>query len=168
MNRRRWLAAAIVLVLGALNVAGIAMLVDSRTTPEATSPNFTLLPAEGSASTSDDRDRPSKPRHASEGASRPRPREDIELVAATGTARSGETVRMRGRYAGGTAGTRLVVQRRLDGAWEDFPLPTVLFPSGRFLTYVQLTAPGRYLVRVTDPVTSRVSNAVPLRVASGR
>jgi hypothetical protein len=161
MNRRAWLVTAVIVVLGLLNVVALALFFNARTSPDASSSDLSLRPAEQSASTGPDGEPSSAPTEDGRGST---VRDGIELTVATKTARPGETVAIEGRHAGGTAGDSLVVQRRIDGTWKDFPLPTVLFPSLRFESYIQLTAPGRYQVRVLDPVTGEASNAVPLRV----
>jgi len=67
-----------------------------------------------------------------------------------------ETVRIRGRYRGGED-TFLQVQRREEGKWLAFPLPTKTDQSGEFTAHVELR-PGRYRLRLLDPdsgVTSK-------------
>jgi hypothetical protein len=155
VNRRVSLAIAVA-VLVLLDVVLLARVLDSSSPPELVqgSAESSVTPSEQAPGPQDD-DQPT-----------PMPSRDIELSVTTSTARPGEAVAIRGRVAEGFPGNRLVVQRRLDGDWTDFPLTTVVLASGRFETYIQLTEPGRYLVRVADPITRAKSNTVPLRVAA--
>jgi hypothetical protein len=43
------------------------------------------------------------------------------------------------------------VQRREEGRWVNFPIPTRTDRLGQFSAYVELGRPGRYPLRVLDP-----------------
>ncbi|HZA31986.1 MAG TPA: hypothetical protein VE462_10780 [Propionibacteriaceae bacterium] len=73
----------------------------------------------------------------------------IQLEDLAGSARAFEPVPIQGVYRGG-ADTFVRVQRREEGRWVFFPLPTRTDPSGRFTAYVEL-AKGRHRLRVVDP-----------------
>jgi hypothetical protein len=74
----------------------------------------------------------------------------IQLEDLSASARPFEAVRIQGTYRGG-AGTFLRVQRWEGGKWLDFPLPTKIDQSGRFITQAEFGQPGRYWLRVLDP-----------------
>ena len=76
--------------------------------------------------------------------------EAIQVKDVPTSARSFETVQIRGSYRDG-ADTLLRVQRWEDGKWLDFPLPTKTDKSGQFTAYVELGEPGRHRLRLLDP-----------------
>jgi hypothetical protein len=83
--------------------------------------------------------------------------ETIQIEDFTDSARPFEAVRIQGRYPGGED-TFLQVQRRYEGKWVAFPLPTKTDQSGEFTAFVEPGPPGRYRLRVLDPdsgVTSK-------------
>jgi hypothetical protein len=88
----------------------------------------------------------------------------ITLRATDETVATLELVTLTGSYPGAPPGTELRVQRRDDGAWVDFPLPTVVHRSGRYIARVQLGGVGRYRLRVVAPLTGGRSNVVAIRV----
>jgi hypothetical protein len=73
----------------------------------------------------------------------------IQVADLAGSARAFEPVRIQGVYRGG-ADTFVRVQRREDGSWVFFPLPTRTDSSGRFTAYVELGT-GRHRLRMVDP-----------------
>jgi hypothetical protein len=80
------------------------------------------------------------------------------------TAHQLETVKVFGRYADEAPGSELRVQMQRGAKWVDFPLPTVVQPSGRYKTYVEVGHLGRNKLRVVDPASGAVSNIVTLVV----
>jgi hypothetical protein len=82
--------------------------------------------------------------------------EVIELEDSTLAAKPFQTVRISGVYRGGTD-TFLRLQRREAGKWLAFPLPAKTDQSGQFTIYFDLGKPGRYQLRVLDPVSGVAS-----------
>jgi serine acetyltransferase len=80
----------------------------------------------------------------------------IQMDDPTLSAKPFETVRISGTFRGG-ADTFLRVQRREAGKWLAFPLPAKTDQSGHFTTYVDLGRPGRYQLRLLDPVSGVTS-----------
>jgi hypothetical protein len=95
------------------------------------------------------------PSNQSTGSGRGEP--TIQLENLPTSARTFQTVRIKGTYLGGP-GTFLQAQRQEGGEWVAFPLPTKTDKSGQFTTYVLCDEPGRYRLRLLDPdsgVTSK-------------
>jgi hypothetical protein len=82
--------------------------------------------------------------------------EAIQVDGSAFSARPFQTVRIQGTYAAGTD-TFVQVQRLEESRWLAFPLPAKTDQSGRFTLYVELAQPGRYWLRVLDPVSGRTS-----------
>jgi hypothetical protein len=80
----------------------------------------------------------------------------IEVDGSPFSAKPFQTVRIPGTYAAG-ADTFVQVQRLEEGTWLAFPLPAKTDQSGKFTLYVELAQPGRYWLRVLDPVSGRAS-----------
>jgi hypothetical protein len=73
------------------------------------------------------------------------------------TAKSYQTVEVRGTYRGG-ASRFVQAERREGGKWVAYPVPAKSDKTGRFTAFVDSEAPGRYRLRVVDPqsgVTSK-------------
>jgi hypothetical protein len=87
----------------------------------------------------------------------------IQLVDYPNSAKPFETVPIRGQYRGG-GDTFVQAQRREEGKWIAFPLPTKTDQSGEFTAYVELWQPGRYRLRVVDPRTGLTSQTFVLVV----
>jgi hypothetical protein len=82
--------------------------------------------------------------------------EAIQLDGSAFSAKPFQPVRIQGTYAG-SADTFVRVQRLEEGRWLDFPLPAKTDQSGRFTVYVELGQPGRYWLRVLDPLSGKTS-----------
>jgi hypothetical protein len=91
------------------------------------------------------------------------PEPTIELKDPAGSAKPFETVRIQGRYRGG-GDTFLRVQRKEEGKWVDFPLPTKTDESGNFTAYVEFGQPGRYRLRLVDPNSGVASRTFVLLI----
>lgn len=112
--------------------------VESATDPGPTWAGSESAVSGGSASTADQSP-----------ASGPTP-STIQVEQPADSAKSFQTVRIRGTYRGG-AGILLRVQRWEGGIWLDFPVPTKTDQSGQFTAHVEIEKPGRYWLRVRDP-----------------
>jgi cytoskeletal protein RodZ len=88
----------------------------------------------------------------------------IRLQARDKTVATLEILTLTGSYPGAAPGTSLRVQRREGVAWADFPLPTVVLPSGRFVAHVELGKVGANRLRVVAPTSGDRSNTVTIRV----
>jgi hypothetical protein len=82
--------------------------------------------------------------------------EAIQLENVADSARPFQTVRIQGKYRGG-ADTFVRVQRSEGGKWVTFPVPTKTNQSGKFTAHVELGTPGRYRLRVLDPISGVAS-----------
>ncbi|MDP9445025.1 MAG: hypothetical protein M3P83_12025, partial [Actinomycetota bacterium] len=87
----------------------------------------------------------------------------ITVTASSTQAGSYERIALTGHYPGGD-GVTLQVQRREGGSWTAFPT-SALVDGETYRTYVELGRPGPNVLRVTDPVSGRVSNVVVVRVS---
>ncbi len=76
-----------------------------------------------------------------------------------------ETVPVRGVLRDAEAATTLRLQKRVDGRWRSFPLPTTTGADGRFTAYVELPAAGNYKLRVLDPRTGETSPIATLLIS---
>jgi hypothetical protein len=103
---------------------------------------------------------PAGPTDTSAAPSAPR----IRLEAPDRTVAALEIVELTGSYPGAAPGTTLNVQRRQNGAWVAFPLPTVVLPSRRYVAHVELGRVGAHRLRVVAPGSGDRSNTVTLRV----
>jgi len=74
-------------------------------------------------------------------------------------------VKLTGSYPDAASGTELRVQRLVDGTWVDFPLPTVVQPSGRFVTRVQMGGTGTNEIRVVEPESGDYSNTIAIEIS---
>lgn len=74
-------------------------------------------------------------------------------------------VKLTGGYPGAAPGTQLRVQRLVDGTWVDFPLPTVVQASGRFVTRVQMGGTGTNQIRVVEPESGDRSNTIAITIS---
>jgi hypothetical protein len=88
----------------------------------------------------------------------------IRTTEASYFGRPFETIQVAGRYVGVHAARTLRVELRQGRRWTEFPLPAVTRPSGRFTAYVELGRPGRYQVRLVDPVRGTASRTVTILV----
>ena len=88
----------------------------------------------------------------------------ISLELPTGSVAPATPVPVQGRYTRAESGTRLVIERRQGSTWVRFPLPTATRADGRFRTFVALTEPGSYRLRVRDPEAGLTSDVSVLRV----
>jgi hypothetical protein len=91
-------------------------------------------------------------------------RRHIELAATSYLGQPFETVAIKGRYPGASAGTLLRVQHREGSRWLVFPLPTTTDSSGRFTAHVDMGGAGQYLLRVVDPRRKVLSPVVTLSI----
>ena len=150
-NSRLPLTLLVLAVLVVLNVAWLGLLL-SRASDERAGQSSSSRSATPGVSSSSGPSSASGPRSGSA------EQRTIQLEDLADSAKPFQTVRIQGTYRGG-GDTFLRVQRREDGKWLDFPLPTKTDESGRFTAYVELGQPGRYALRVVDPdsgLTSKV------------
>jgi hypothetical protein len=92
------------------------------------------------------------------------PRGSVTAVASSTSVEAGERLTLEGELADGDEGLRVVVQRREDGEWRDFPASTTTGEGGTYDLEIALGRPGENLVRVSVPDTGAVSEPVPVRV----
>ena len=87
----------------------------------------------------------------------------IQLEDLADSARSFQTVRIKGTYLSGPD-TFVQVQRSEGGQWLAFPLPAKTDNSGRFTAFVEFGQPGRYRLRVVDPDSGMTSKTFVITV----
>jgi hypothetical protein len=85
----------------------------------------------------------------------------IRLTGLVESAKPFQAVAISGTHRAGPS-TLLQVQRREQGRWVSFPLPTMTDRSGQFSTYVELSEPGLYWLRVLDPGSGATSDSFRL------
>jgi hypothetical protein len=145
--------ALVALLIGALFLAASR---DGSVTAQSNPDIAATAPATMSRSTS-------QPSEASTGGGGEESPIQVEDVADSG--RPFQPVRIQGRYRGG-ADIFLRVQREEEGMWVDFPIPTKTDQSGEFTSYVELSQPGRYRLRVRDPDSGVTSKTFVLLIKS--
>jgi hypothetical protein len=101
------------------------------------------------------------------GASPTQPAPTITLRSANSSVRPHQTARLTGRISEGAKGVSLRVQQLVGARWINFPLPVLSNDAGRFTAYVELSQPGRIILRVLRPDTGVSSNVVVVLVDSG-
>jgi hypothetical protein len=88
----------------------------------------------------------------------------IRLENLADSARPFQTVRIEGTRRGGPD-TFLRVQHWEGGKWLSFPLPAKTDRWGQFTAFVEFGQPGRYRLRVLDPVSGVTSKTLVLVIA---
>jgi hypothetical protein len=154
-NRRLRLTLLVLAVLVILNVVWLGLLL-SRASGEREGQSSSSQSATSGGVSSG-----SGPSSASDPRSGSAEQRTIELEDLADSAKPFQTVPIQGTYRDG-GDTFLRVQRWESGKWLDFPLPTKTDESGRFTAYVELGQPGRYALRVRDPVSGVTSKILVL------
>ncbi|RJK95273.1 hypothetical protein D5H78_11410 [Vallicoccus soli] len=88
----------------------------------------------------------------------------LSLGTSTGAVDAGERLTLSGQLVGGEEGARVVVQRREEGGWADFPASTTTGEGGRYDLEVSLGRPGENLLRTSVPAIGAVSEPVAVEV----
>ena len=168
MTRRRAIILAVVALVVALDVLLWMRLVqgggddEASPTPATSSVTATSSDGEGATTPSATSEAPS-----SAGTSSATPPSDpaISLDSRDQSVPILAVVKLTGEYPGAAPGTELRVQRLADGTWVDFPLPTVVQPSGRFVTRVQMGGTGTNQIRVVEPDSGDRSNTIVIEIS---
>lgn len=103
-----------------------------------------------------------QPQKSGKGAKKKGAKKAISLSAGQESVSSMGRIDLVGTYKGGE-GAVLDVQRKQDGSWSDFPVSATV-SDGEFSTYVQTGRAGKNVFRVKDTDSSKVSNAVTVKV----
>lgn len=93
----------------------------------------------------------------------PRQAGTIQLNQPVHSAKPYQAVAISGTHGG--PDTLLQIQRKEQGRWVPFPVPTTTDQSGRFNTWVELGKPGRYWLRVLDPGSGATSEPFALVIS---
>lgn len=166
------LAAAIGLVIALIATVGLRMAGvsgDDGPAPSVAAPDPEQEPEESTETPAETPAEPSATAApgtapATTPATTPAPREPrIQLWTTQLAVSSMERVTLAGRYRGGE-GVTLLVQRKENGSWVAFPT-SARVQGGGFNTYVALGQPGPNQLRVVDPGSGQVSNAVVVNVS---
>ena len=170
MTRRRTIILAAVALVVAFDVFLWVRLVeggdDEGTSPSpnsatATSDSATAPSSDGEATTTSEEVIPSSSGAESSAPSEPA----IVLDTRDRSVPILAVVKLTGSYPDAASGTELRVQRLVDGTWVDFPLPTVVQPSGRFVTRVQMGGTGTNQIRVVEPESGDYSNTIAIEIS---
>ena len=168
MTRRRAIILAVVALVVVLDVILWIRLVrggDDDASPTPTSSSVTATSSDGEEATTPPATSQVVPSSADTSSSTPPSEPAISLETRERSVPILAVVRLTGEYPDAAPGTELRVQRLVDETWVDFPLPTVVQPSGRFVTRVQMGGTGTNKIRVVEPDSGDRSNTIVIEIS---
>jgi hypothetical protein len=169
VTRRRAIILAVVALVVALDVFLWVRLGqsgdDDEPSPKSASSSITATSSDGEDATTPPATSQVVPSSAGATSSTPPSEPAISLETRDQSVPILAVVKLTGEYPGAPPGTELRVQRLVDGTWVDFPLPTVVQPSGRFVTRVQMGGTGTNKIRVVEPDSGDRSNTIAIEIS---